>query len=164
MVLALIINNKLILFGVLVFALLLFLLSKIKPKVFLRRMVFVTPFLLFLLLFNIDSFLLVSMKVLSSILLVAFITNNFSLYSVSGYLKKIGVPEYLRDIFLLAFRFSFDLVSDVKRINKAVKIRGVYSRKKLFTYSSLGNLIGIFFVRSVARSNNVYKAMKLKGY
>ncbi len=104
------------------------------------------------------------MKVLSSILLVAFITNNFSLYNVSGYLKRMRVPEYLRDIFLLAFRFSFDLVADVKKINKAVKIKGVYSRKKLFGYTSLGNIIGLFFVRSVARSNNIYKAMKLKGY
>ena len=53
---------------------------------------------------------------------------------------------------------------DVKKINKAVKIKGVYSRKKLFGYTSLGNIIGLFFVRSVARSNNIYKAMKLKGY
>lgn len=142
----------------------LFVISNISIKVFLKRIVFVLPLMFFLLILNAPKFAVVSLKVFTSVLVASVITSNFSVYTVSKVLKKIKTPEYLRDIFILVLKLFSEFVDDVKRIKKSLRLKGSYTRKTLLSASYLGSVVGLFFIRSVARSNNIYRSMKIKGY
>ncbi|MBN1114459.1 MAG: hypothetical protein JXA66_03895 [Oligoflexia bacterium] len=161
---AVIVSNVQVLTALFCLALLVFILRRIRISVFLKRAAFVAPFLLFLLIFQREHFCVISLRVLTAVICVAVITNNFNITGLSMILKRIRLPEYLRDIFLLSFRFSFDFVDDIKSIKKALLIRGAANRKTVLKASYLGTVIGLFFVRAVTKSEDVYKSMKLKGY
>ncbi|MBF0360340.1 MAG: hypothetical protein HQK49_04975 [Oligoflexia bacterium] len=146
---------------------LLFVLSKISFKIFLKRISLLIPFLLFLLLFTPNTFLAIFLKSTTAILTTAIITDNFNITTLKYLGQKLHLPSYFIDILAMTFRYSFTLVDEVIALKRNLYLRGSFKKKHLFHsgfLGSLGSLIGNFFIRSNFRAQRLYRSLKIRGY
>ena len=80
-------------------------------------------------------------------------------------MRALGLPAILADMTLLAYRYLFEIGSDLARMETAMRLRGF--RAARLSPGGLGNLAalaGSLLVRSYERSDRVYRAMILSGY
>ncbi len=95
--------------------------------------------------------------------LVLFGTHPF--LSTIKALQSLGLSPILADMILLSYRYLFELSRQLKMMQRATKLRGFRPQqltgKNLQVYAALA---GSLLVRSYLQSEEVYKAMKLRGY
>jgi cobalt/nickel transport system permease protein len=98
-----------------------------------------------------------------TVTLVIFGTAPF-LTSIKA-LRALGLPDILADMILLTYRYLFEMADTLAAMRTAIRLRGFdrsqFSRKNLNTVASL---IGSLLVRSYEQSEQVYRAMVLRGY
>ncbi len=80
-------------------------------------------------------------------------------------MRSLGLSPILADMILLSYRYLFELAYQLAMMQRAIRLRGFQarqlSRRNLEVYAALaGNLL----VRSYQQSQQVYKAMQLRGY
>lgn len=136
----------------------------LPAREFLKRIVFVLPLLLGILVLNPKEFPIVAMKTLNALGCAAIITGNFDVFAVSRVLRRLGMPAYFIEIFLLAFRYSHTFVDEVLRLKANLRLRGSFRRRHFWQAGFLGSVVAHFLGRSVWKSQRVYHAMKLRGY
>lgn len=80
-------------------------------------------------------------------------------------LRSLGLPSLLADMILLSYRYIYEIADYLKTMQTAMRLRGFqdrkFSRENLKKYASL---IGSLLIRSYEKSEQVYKAMTLRGY
>ena len=78
-------------------------------------------------------------------------------------MQSLGLPSILADMTLFSFRYLYVIGDNLKTMEKSMKLRGFRSCRpgSLGTYASLA---GSLLVRSFEQSEQVYKAMILRGY
>ena len=109
--------------------------------------------------------LLISSRFLSMFTtgLVLFGTHPF-LTTIKA-MRSLGLSPILADMILLSYRYLFELGRQLKMMQRASQLRGFkprqLTRKNLQVYAALA---GSLLVRSYLQSEEVYKAMKLRGY
>jgi cobalt/nickel transport system permease protein len=79
-------------------------------------------------------------------------------------LEQLRVPRILIQITLLAYRYIFTLKWEVNRVRWALTTRGFSNRARLRSYQVWANAIGLLLVRSLERTDRVYRAMLCRGY
>lgn len=111
-----------------------------------------------------DAWLIASRFIcIITVTLVLFGTAPF-LSSVKT-LRALGLPDILTDMLLLTYRYLFEAADMLQSMRTAVRLRG-FEGSKLNTrnLTTLAALIGTMLVRSYEQSEQVYKAMVLRGY
>jgi len=141
-----------------------FLFSKNSFIIFFKRVVFVLPALIGILFLNFSAFPIIFLKTLSSLIAMSVVTANFDIGKIGLIFKRFHIPQYLGEIFILAFRYSHTFVDEVSLIKKNLWLRGNFARKHLLRSGFLGPLLGNLFLRSLKKSEKVHQAMKLRGY
>lgn len=159
----------------------LFSLGNIPAEFILKKILIVSPFALFIGIFNplFDtdvrymlfglsisggwiSFLSIMIKfvltVSSALLLVA--TTSFP--GVCSALLNLRVPSIFVSQLLFLYRYIFVLIEEAMRIVRARDVRSF--RKKGQEFSIYINLIGVLFVRTIERSDSIYRAMLARGF
>jgi len=163
------------------FPVLFFSLGDIPVKFIVQKVLFVSPFALFIGIFNpmLDSrtayslwgfpvsggwvsFLSIMLKFLltttSALLLVA--TTSFP--GVCHALQKLGMPELFVSQLLFLYRYIFVLTEEALRMVRARDMRSFGKRGGgMRAYISL---VGTFFLRSIERAERIYQAMLSRGF
>ena len=80
-------------------------------------------------------------------------------------MRALGLPAILTDITLLSFRYLFELGDYLSTMQTAMRLRGFRERRLSGRgFATLAWLGGSILVRSYEQSEQVYKAMILRGY
>ena len=80
-------------------------------------------------------------------------------------MRALGLPAILTDITLLSFRYLFEIGDYLGKMQIAMRLRGFRERRLSGRgFATLAWLGGSILVRSYEQSEQVYKAMILRGY
>jgi cobalt/nickel transport system permease protein len=79
-------------------------------------------------------------------------------------LTRLGVPEKVAQMILLAHRYIFVFLEEARRMKIGMQVRGFRPRTSLEALQVMGNFLGMLFVRSFERTHRVYAAMQSRGY
>ncbi|MEO0985608.1 MAG: cobalt ECF transporter T component CbiQ [Cyanobacteria bacterium J06639_14] len=109
--------------------------------------------------------------VLISVRFVCILTLGLILFGTAPFLntitalRSLGLPPLLADMILLSYRYIYEIGDYFQSMRKAVKLRGFRSdRPNLKTLKTLSALAGSLIIRSYEQSEQVYKAMLMRGY
>ncbi len=173
------------LLGALFLAFLFVCLAKLSPIIFIKRLLFVSWFLIFLwtilpltstgpLLYEWGPFVFkaqgvhlaaqISLKLLSILGALTSLTATMPLATTGHALHRLGIPEKLVHLLLVAYRYIFVIEQEYQRIFRAAKIRGFQPRTNLHTYKTYAYMIGMIFVKASERARRVHQAMLCRGF
>ncbi len=79
-------------------------------------------------------------------------------------LRSLKIPDPLVDMFGLVYRYLFSFLSELHRMLLGRECRIVSEQKLLKKWNDGGKVVGNFLSRTFSRGENVYKAMKARGY
>jgi cobalt/nickel transport system permease protein len=154
----------------LLFLMFMIILSRVPFAYVLKRIMFILPFLIFVLLlnalfkkngFHTGCYILLRtfLSVATLVLLVSITRFSVILHTLSAW----HVPKIILLILAFMYRYFFVLVEEAERMIRAVKLRS--SMKKRSEFASLfSHVIGILFIRSYERAERVYNAMVMRGF
>ncbi|MEL7035421.1 MAG: cobalt ECF transporter T component CbiQ [Cyanobacteria bacterium J06592_8] len=95
--------------------------------------------------------------------LVLFGTSSF--LNLIKSMRSLGLSPILADMMLLSYRYLFELAYQLNTMQRATQMRGFkptrLSWRNLQVYAALA---GSLLVRSYQQSQEIYKAMQLRGY
>ncbi|MGD1901502.1 MAG: cobalt ECF transporter T component CbiQ [Geitlerinemataceae cyanobacterium] len=80
-------------------------------------------------------------------------------------MRALGLPAFLTDTMLLFYRYLSDTVAQFRTMQTAMRLRGFQRRK--FNWRDIkvmALLSGTLLVRSYEQSEQIYRAMRLRGY
>lgn len=157
-----VLSGNVFLLGVLYLALLLMLLFSSAPKFKIIKMSFYPLIFLALFLLSVRNlslelafiFLFKALSAATALITLVFTTNYIKIFSC---LKSI-LPGFLVTMLFLTYRSIFILARTLENLLDMMKFRGRPSVK------NLGNILGFFVIKSIQTGENMYNAMKLRGY
>jgi len=79
-------------------------------------------------------------------------------------LARLGVPERFVALFLLTTRYIGVLHQEFARLRLAMRARGFRLTASVHTWRSMGWLVGMLLVNSLARAERIHAAMRLRGF
>lgn len=95
--------------------------------------------------------------------LVLFGTSSF--LNLIKAMRSLGLSPILADMMLLSYRYLFELAYQLNTMQRSTRLRGFkptqFSWRNLQVYAALA---GSLLVRSYQQSQEIYKAMQLRGY
>jgi cobalt/nickel transport system permease protein len=100
-------------------------------------------------------------------LLCLLIMNSFLItlppHSLGIALKGLPLPTSFQEIILLSGQYLEILISEIRQMQRAAKLRGLSGSSGWLRYTSAA-MIGSLYLRSLDRAERVYHAMILRGY
>jgi cobalt/nickel transport system permease protein len=78
--------------------------------------------------------------------------------------ERLYAPRVLIQVTLLTYRYIFTLANELTTMRWALATRGFHSRMDWRTYRTLANMVGMTLVRSLERTDRIYRAMQCRGY
>jgi cobalt/nickel transport system permease protein len=102
----------------------------------------------------------------SAAILLAFmaLAASSSMAALGHALQNLGVPEKLVYLFLFCYRYIFVIEQEYRRLEKAVRLRAFRPATNLHTYRTYAYLVGMLFLRSSLRAEQVHRAMVCRGF
>jgi len=79
-------------------------------------------------------------------------------------LAGLGIPKAICQMVLLSHRYIFVFLHEMKRMYRGMMVRGFRPRTSFATMRTVGNFMGMLFVRSFDRTQRVYDAMLSRGF
>ncbi|HIK12858.1 MAG TPA: cobalt ECF transporter T component CbiQ [Oscillatoriaceae cyanobacterium M33_DOE_052] len=156
---------------------LLFLFHRLRyPSLFVLGLVVVLPFISGTTIIGQIGYLTVRQEGCFAMLLitsrfVAIMTLCLVMFSTSSVLTTIkalrdcGISPILADLIFLSYRYLFEIGHQFKTMEMALRLRGFQPRHiNQRNLSVLASLAGTLLVRSYEQSEQVYQAMRLRGY
>lgn len=108
-----------------------------------------------------------SLRVLTAVLAVNLLTATTPFPELMRALRGLKVPDVFVQILEFTVRYIFVLADEVQRMRLARKSRCFKAGRSLFdrsAFRTLGQLVGVLFVRSWDRGERIYCAMLSRGY
>lgn len=112
---------------------------------------------------GLDRGLLLMCRVLAGISTVLFLTMSTSINKLIYAARWFRLPEAFLEVLTLTYRYIFVFSEEVSAVKNAQKVRLGYSSYGR-SLISVGNLSGIIIIRTIDKSERLYKAMKSRGY
>ncbi len=78
-------------------------------------------------------------------------------------MKQLGTPKIFILIISFMYRYLFLLADQLMRMRQACDSRN-FGGSRRHQFKTLGNMIGMFFIRSYERAERIYAAMLARGY
>ena len=79
-------------------------------------------------------------------------------------IERLGAPKVLVMIMSFMYRYIFLLIDEVLRMKQARDSRSAGNTSNLAQAKTVGNMIGILFIRSYERGERVYGSMVARGF
>jgi cobalt/nickel transport system permease protein len=86
------------------------------------------------------------------------------LHHILAAAHKLKVPGLFVLVTSLAYRYTFVLVDEYKRVRVALRTRGFRMRSDRHGYRTLGHVTGAVLVRGADRADRVSEAMRCRGF
>ncbi len=106
----------------------------------------------------------ISLKAITLLLLFMSLTATTSVAAIGYALQKLKVPEKLVYLLLFCYRYIFVIEQEYRRLENAIKLRCFIPGTNLHTYRTYAYLVGMLFLRSYLRADQVHKAMICRGF
>ncbi len=108
------------------------------------------------------AFLMIS-RFLSIITLIVVLFGSTSFLTILKAMRSIGLPQIMADMIMFAYRYIFEIGSNLSKMQTSMKLKGFKGRsvKNIYCFASLA---GTILIRSYEQSGRIYEAMTLKGY
>ncbi len=106
----------------------------------------------------------VALRVLAVGLLALVLTRTAPLSRTLAAAHALRVPGVLVQVAQLAYRYTFVLAAEVRRLRVALRARGFRPATDRHTYRTLGYAVGSLLVRSGDRADRVADAMRCRGF
>ncbi len=116
---------------------------------------------------GVDRAAVLSLRVLTAVLAVNTLTATTSFPDLMKALRGLRVPDAFVQVLEFTVRYIFVLAEEVRRMRLARRSRCFEYRGTLFSravFRTLGQLVGVLFVRSWDRGERIYCAMLARGY
>lgn len=91
-----------------------------------------------------------------------FGTSRFDVSMVA--LQRLRCPSIIVQMLLFSYRYVFVFLSELQRMDIAMRARGFIPRSNTATLRTYGHFVGSLLVRSFERTERIFKAMLSKGY
>lgn len=98
------------------------------------------------------------------ILSMILLTSSTRFSSFLKGLEKLKMPKIFIMIISFMYRYSFLIVDEAQRIQRAKDSRSFGKKSTMRTIKTLSNIVGVLFVRSYERAERVYLAMCSRGF
>lgn len=106
-------------------------------------------------------FVLKALNASTAFAILVFTTGYTKIFSV---LNAI-LPDFVVNILFMTYRSVFILAKTFENLIDMLHFRGMPStHKPLAMLEAIGNLVGFFVIKSMQTGENMYEAMKLRGY
>ncbi len=144
--------------------------SKVPISFLLTRSVMVLPFSALIILVNFVSgnfspgqTLEMILKSMLSIFTLLLLTSTTPFHELMKQLARWGAPRLFIIILAFMYRYFFLLVGEIEALERGIKMRHsqVGGWKRTQVYASI---IGMLLIRSYERAENVYRAMRMRGF
>jgi len=111
------------------------------------------------------SALLVAVRFFCIISTVIIILNTSPLLTYIKAVRAMGLPWIMADMTFLVFRYLQVIGDDYRKMKTSMRIRGFEgNRLSLGTLRTISWLTGGLLVRSLERSDWIYRSMRIRGY
>jgi cobalt/nickel transport system permease protein len=106
----------------------------------------------------------ISLKTTAILIEFTALVATMPLATLGHALGLLKVPEKLVYLVLMTYRYIHVLENEYQRMVRAIRMRGFLPGTNLHTYQTYAYLIGMLFVRSVARAERITWAMRCRGF
>ncbi len=113
---------------------------------------------------GLDLAVLIILRASAVALLMEPMLATASLPETLAGLERMGVPPRLTQLLLISHRYLHLFVHEARRMQIGMEVRGFRKATNFATLRSVGNFIGMLFVRSFERTERVHAAMLARGY
>ncbi|MBN1883022.1 MAG: cobalt ECF transporter T component CbiQ [Deltaproteobacteria bacterium] len=162
--------------------------SNIGPRLYIKRLLVITPFVLVALIAvpfvtpdpNVPPvplgiwglsvsraglFVLfgVTAKATLAILLMTLLLSSTPFTDLLTGLREMKIPSVMTDTLSFMYHYQFLLIDEMERISRARDAR-MYGGRWIWHAPIIGYVIGALFLRSLERGERTYLAMKARGY
>ena len=107
---------------------------------------------------------LITLKSNAIILALMALTATMSVFTMGRALGDLHVPSKVVHLIFLTYRYVHVIYQEYNRLIKAVKIRGFRPHNNIHTYRTYAYLLGMLFVKSYDRAEQVRAAMLCRGF
>ena len=104
------------------------------------------------------------LKSLTILLLFMALAVSTTVTALGQGLQQLWLPEKLVYLLLFCYRYIFVIEQEYRRLETAIQLRCFQAGTNLHTYRTYAYLVGMLFVRSFLRADQVHKAMLCRGY
>lgn len=112
---------------------------------------------------GLDRGIILMLRVLAGISTMLFLTMSTSINKLIFAAKWFHVPNAILEVLTITYRYIFVLFEEMSTVKNAQKIRLGFSNYNR-TMKSFGCIGGITIIRTIDKSEKLYKAMKSRGY
>lgn len=111
--------------------------------------------------------LFLALRVLNAVLALTILTETTTQSQLLQGLRQLGLPDLLVSLIAFTLRYFSLLGSELERMQTARQARGFQRGKGLYhwrTMKTLGQMVGMLFLRATERGDRIYIAMLARGY
>ena len=98
-----------------------------------------------------------------SILSLIWLTSTTGMTNLLNGMEQLRMPHIMIMILSFMYRYLFVLVDETMRMKQARDSRN-FGGRRLWQIRTIGNIIGILFIRSYERGERIYTAMVARGF
>jgi cobalt/nickel transport system permease protein len=106
----------------------------------------------------------ITLKSFAILLIFISLITTVGFVTLGHAMDRLHIPSKIVHLLLMSYRYIFVIEQEYQRLARATKIRGFQPGTNLHTYKTYAYLIGMLFVRAVARAERVYRAMCCRGF
>lgn len=107
---------------------------------------------------------LIALRAVSAVILIFPMIGTMRFSSTTTALQRLKLPNKLVQMIIFTYRYIFVVLDELGRMFMAARARGFKSGTNFRTLKTVGNLIGMLFVRSYERTEHIHRAMVSRGY
>ena len=106
----------------------------------------------------------ITLKSISILMMFIALVTTAGFVTLGHAMDQLGIPEKIVHLLLMSYRYIFVIEQEYRRLSRAATIRGFKPGTNLHTYRTYAYLIGMLFVRAAERADQVYRAMRCRGF
>ncbi len=105
-----------------------------------------------------------ALKANAVMLVTTALVSTINTVAMGHAMQKLKVPGKFTRLLFFTVRYVDLLHHEYVRLQRGVRVRCFRKRMSLRTYKTIGYVVGILFVRALARSERILAAMKCRGF
>lgn len=113
---------------------------------------------------RVELALLITLKALTAMTFTLFIFTNQPIEEMLEAMEHLKVPAVITTVIYLAYRYGFLFIQEMQTTIRALKSRLFDARLGRYSLQIYGELSGGLFIKSINRSETVYRAMASRGF
>jgi len=113
---------------------------------------------------GLETAALIALKANAVLLSTLALVGTLEIVALGHALHHLYVPDKLIHLFLFTVRYLGLMHQEYTRLRQAMRARAFRARSDRHTWRSVGYLLGMLLVRSLARSERILAAMKCRGF